>query len=369
MLVEPLAPYLAWAKHRPKASIDLALSNLLGCTVDDLPGARGELSLGGLNDDGYPPLVEAIAARYQVDTRSVATATGTSGANFLVLAALLAPGDDVLVEAPAYDPLVGVPRLLGASVSRFERRFDEQYAIAPWRIREALTPRTRLVVVTNLHNPSGVLADENGLREVGEIVVRAGAHVLVDEVYLDTVHSPSPRSAAHLGDHVIVTSSLTKSYGLGGLRCGWVVAAPAIAERVRRVRDLVDGAGSFPSDVLSLLAFRNLDTLMSRARRLLDSNFARLEAFMATRRDLAWVAPQGGTVAFPRVLGIDDTRGLADRLLRQYDTAVVPGAFFEEPRHVRLSFGGPPEQLGRGLAAIGRALDDEVRVRRPIGRV
>lgn len=369
MLVETLAPYLTWAKHRPKASIDLALSNLMGCSVDDLPGARDELALGGHNDDGYPPLVETIAARYRVDTRSVATATGTSGANFLVFAALLSPGDEVVVEAPAYDPLLGAPRLVGASVSRFERRFEDAYALDPERVRKALTPRTRLVVLTSLHNPSGVLAAEDALREVGEIAARAGAHVLVDEVYLDTARAPAARSAAHLGDQFIVTSSLTKSYGLGGLRCGWVVASAAIAERARRVRDLVDGVGSFPSDVISLVAFRNLDALSQRARRLLDANFAQLERFMATRPDLAWVAPHGGTVAFPRVLGVDDTRRLADRLLREHGTAVVPGAFFDDRRHVRLSFGGPGEALGRGLAAIATVLDDEARTRNPGRRV
>ena len=101
------APYLEWAKQRPTAAFDLAGSNVLACAIDDLPGAREALALNGRNDDGYAPLVDAIASRYGVDARQVTTATGTAGANFQTFAALLSPGDDVLVESPGYDPLLG----------------------------------------------------------------------------------------------------------------------------------------------------------------------------------------------------------------------------------------------------------------------
>ncbi|HSP89795.1 MAG TPA: aminotransferase class I/II-fold pyridoxal phosphate-dependent enzyme, partial [Vicinamibacterales bacterium] len=116
----PRAEYLLWAKRRPHPAHDLGRSDVVGCTLADLPGARDALELTGRNDDGWEPLVEAVASRYGVRMDQVATATGTSGANFLVCAALLRPGDDVLVERPAYDPLLAVPALLGANVVRFE---------------------------------------------------------------------------------------------------------------------------------------------------------------------------------------------------------------------------------------------------------
>ncbi len=171
------APYMEWAKSRPSPRFDLAGSNVLGCSIDDLEGARDVLALSGKNDNGYQPLLEAIAARYGVAPDQVTTATGTSGANFQVCAALLEAGDDVLVERPGYDPLLGAPRLLGARIVRFDRDFDSGYALDPDRVRNAMTPRTRLIIITSPHNPSGALADPSALEEVGRIARSTGAHV------------------------------------------------------------------------------------------------------------------------------------------------------------------------------------------------
>ena len=112
------APYMEWAKTRPAARFDLAGSNVLACTLDDIDGARDALSLAGHNDNGYLPLMEAIAARYGVAASRVATGTGAAGANFQACAALLEPGDDVLMERPGYDPLLGSARLVGACPRR-----------------------------------------------------------------------------------------------------------------------------------------------------------------------------------------------------------------------------------------------------------
>src|SRR5689334_22523105 len=120
---------MEWAKTRPTPEFDLAGSNILACTLDDLPGAREAIALSGANDTGYAPLIEAIAARYGVPAGHVTTASGTSGANFFVFAALLEPGDDVLVERPGYDPLLGASRIFGATTRRFERAFDEGYRL------------------------------------------------------------------------------------------------------------------------------------------------------------------------------------------------------------------------------------------------
>ena len=154
-----LAPYLEWAKTRPSPELDLAGSNILACSLDDLPGARDAVGLSGANDTGYAPLMEAIAARYGTTAGRVTTASGTSGANFLVCAALLQPGDDVLVERPGYDPLLGAARMFGARTLRFERTFETGFALDPGRVTAALTPRTRLIVLTHPHNPTGVAAD------------------------------------------------------------------------------------------------------------------------------------------------------------------------------------------------------------------
>lgn len=345
-----------WAKTRPMPRFDLAGSNVLACSIADLDGACEALDLSGRNDNGYAPLLDGIASRYSVPPDRVTTAQGTSGANFLVYAALLQPGDDVLVETPGYGPLLDAPRLLGATINRFERRFDERYALSPKRVARGMTPRTKLVVITSPHNPTGVVVDAAALEAIGRTAAAQGAHVLVDEVYMDAAGTPA-RPAATLGDVFISTSSLTKAYGLSGLRCGWILSSPAVAERIRRVRDVVDGSGSIVAERLSVLAFAQLDRLLTRARALLSANHALLLEFLRSRPDLEWIEPGGGTVVFPRVRGMDDTSAFAERLLVHRETAIVPGRFFEAPSHFRLGFNIETDRLARGLEAIAAELD------------
>ena len=351
----PLAPYMAWAKSRPVPRFDLAGSNVLACSIDDLEGARAALDLSGRNDDGYEPLLNAIARHYAVRPEQVTTAQGTSGANFQVCAALLEPGDDVLVERPGYDPLLGAPRLLGARALRFDRVPEEGYALDPDRMRASITARTKLIVVTSAHNPTGALADAASLEAVGNLAASAGAHVLVDEVYLDAA-AARIRPAATLGDVFISSSSLTKSYGLASLRCGWTLSSPALAERIRRARDVIDGTGSVVAERLSVLAFEQLARLHERARSLLAANRELVHAFLAECGALECMDPPGGTVMFPRIRGVDDAGRFVERLLSGRETAVVPGRFFDAPAHFRLGFGGATETVRGGLEAVKAAL-------------
>lgn len=359
------APYLEWAKTRRPARFDLAGSNVLACSIDELPGAREAIAFDGRNDTGYPPLIDSIATHYGLAPERVTTAQGASGANFLACAALLEPGDEVLVETPGYDPLLGAPRLLGAHVNRFDRDFTDGFAVDPDRVRRAMTPRTRLIIITTPHNPSGVLADPAAIEEIGSIAQANGAHVLLDEVYLDLAAASSYGSAkpdrtfAARGDAFVCTNSLTKSYGLSGLRCGWILSSADVAERIRRARDVVDGTGSIVAERLAALAFTHLDRLLARAVALVDRNGALVRDFLRSRTDLTWIEP-AGTVVFPRLRDGTDTTIFTERLLNERDTAIVPGHFFQAPGHVRIGFGGPTDALRGGLEAIGAALSESI---------
>lgn len=351
------APYMTWAKHHAKAPIDLTGSNLLPCTLDELPGAREAMQLYGRNDDGWPPLVDAIAARYGVGPERVATATGASGANFLALAALLRPGDTVLAEWPGYDPHIGAARLLGASVNTFDRGWSRSFALDPDAVEAALTPDTRAIVLTNLHNPSGVYAEPEALARVGALARSVGAKVVVDEVYLDALEGVE-RSPAATRDNVFVsTNSLTKSYGLAGVRVGWMLADAGTVERALRVRDVVDGVGSIPSETIGALAFERLDDLLERARRVLEPGARLFRSFVESRPELEWVPPIGGSVGFPRLSGVDDADPFVELAMRDFDVGVTPGRFFGEPAHFRVAVAGPFDVLERGLDALGRALE------------
>lgn len=354
---ESWAPYMTWAKHHVGARWDLTGSNLLPCTLDDLPGAREALRLDGRNDDGWPPLVEAIARRFGVDEDRVATGPGASGANFLTLATLIRPGDGVLVEWPGYDPQAGAARLLGGEVRTFQRGWERGFALDPSAVEEALTEDTRVVMLTNLHNPSGVYADRDALDRVGALARSVGAKVMVDEVYLDAVAGVDATPAATRDDVFISTNSLTKSYGLSGLRIGWVLADPETVERIWRVRDVVDGVGSVPSDVLGAVAFSHLDELLERARGILGPGFQLFGDFVASRPELAWVEPPGGSVGFPRLQGVESVDAFIRHAADRFEVSVTPGRLFGEPAHFRVAVAGRRDTLEAGLDALGRALD------------
>jgi hypothetical protein len=346
---------MEWSKTRPRPTIDLAGSNLLACSLDDLPGAREAVDIAGESPDGYPPLLEAIARHAGVEPGRVASAPGCSGANFLACAALLSAGDEVLVETPNYDPLPGAARLLGARVATFPRRFEDGYALDPGAIASALTARTRLVVLSNPHNPSGVLASQGSLRELGRLAETRGFHILVDEVYLDVVLEGRPDTAALLSERFVTTSSLTKAYGLASLRCGWAIASEDTEKRIRRTRDVVDVWSPMPADRLSTIAFRHLPALAARARRIVEENSRAFAEFLSDAPKLE-CAPTRATLAFPRLSGVADAGPFVDRVFFETGTAVAPGRFFGAPAHFRIAFGGEPSRVRDGLETIRRCL-------------
>jgi aspartate/methionine/tyrosine aminotransferase len=350
------APYMEWAKARPRPAVDLAGSNLHACTLDDLPGAREAVDIAGESPEGYPPLLEEIARRYDVTAERVATAGGCSGANFLACAAVLDTGDEVLVESPFYDPLPAAARMLGATISTFARRFEDGYDLDPDAIAAAVTQRTRLLILSNPHNPSGTTASPERLIAVARLAEKRGFLILVDEVYRDTLLEDRPPLAAALSEACIGTNSLTKAYGLAGLRCGWTIASAPLTRRIRRARDLVDNWAPMPSDRLSVVAFRNLDRLAARARALIDANLRQVKCFLAATPGLECVPPRA-TLAFPRLRGASDSRAFTERLLRETGTAVAPGHFFGAPAHFRMAFGGLPSVVTAGLDSITRCLD------------
>lgn len=348
--------YMTWAKDHAAARYNLANSGILGCDLADLPLTMSDVALNGPNGEGYAPLKEAIATKYDVTPDNVVTSQGTSMANFLAMATIIERGDEVLIEQPAYDPLLSALGYLGAEIKRFARRFEDGYRIDLDELKRLITPRTRLIVITSPHNPSGVAVDQTTIRQIGELALEAGARVLVDEVYRDILFEDAPPVAATLGPQFITTSSLTKSYGLSGLRCGWILCEPKLAERMRRLDDLFGAVGSMPSDTLSVAAFRNLSLLEARTRAMIEPSTELVHQFLRENEDvLECVVPPRSMIVFPRLKKSDDSQRLHD-LLRQFDTSIVPGKFFEAPRHFRLGFAVKTEDVAAGLQNLSKAL-------------
>jgi aspartate/methionine/tyrosine aminotransferase len=215
---------MAWAKLHENARYDLSTSGMIDYPLAELPVKITDLEIGGTGPYGYAPLMERLAAKAGVAQERLVYTFGTSMANFLALNALVHRGDEVLVEKPTYDPLLAILDHVGAQVTRFERRPEKGFRLGLGELERRITKQTRLVVLCNLHNPSSVFTDEDTMREVGRMAAAAGAHVLVDEVYLETLFDQPWKSAFHLGPNFVITSSLTKAYGLSGIRCGWILA-------------------------------------------------------------------------------------------------------------------------------------------------
>jgi len=348
---------MEWAKLRSHARFNLAVSGMPGLPLSRLHAALSDLELSAPGGYGYEPLQQRLAAKCGVEPDCVVAATGTSMANHLALAALIEPGDEILIEQPTYELLLTAAEYLGAKIQRFPRLFEAGFQVDPREIERAITPRTRVIVITNLHNPSSVRTPDSILRLVGEIARTHGATVLVDEVYLETCYDPAARSAFHLGPNFIVTSSLTKAYGLSGLRCGWILAQPVLAERIWRLNDLFGVIPAHIAESLSVIALDRLPEIAAEAKALLDANRARMNRFLDSRKDLIAVRTESGTTVFPQLAG-----GRVDafcQLLRQnYETTAVPGRFFEMPDCFRLGYSVDSETLENGLQRIASALDE-----------
>jgi hypothetical protein len=273
------------------------------------------------------------------------------------MAAILEPGDEVLIEHPAYGPILDVAEYLHANVKRFLRTRETGWVVDSEEILRAVTPKTRLIVITNLHNPTSALTPDSVLREVGDIARSIGALVLVDEVYLDAVYERTPRTSFHLGPEFVVTSSLTKVYGVSGLRCGWVLARPELAWKMRRLNDLYSATPVYPGQLLAVAVFKHLNRLREKARHIVNADRKLLRDFLSKQSGFSAVWTDWGTTSFVQLLD-RNTDDFLDTLRAEFDTSAVPGRFFEMPDHFRIGMGVNTEMFAEGLDRIDRALGD-----------
>jgi aspartate/methionine/tyrosine aminotransferase len=346
--------YIEWAKTKSRVAIDLCSSSVDQLKRKDLDIDWEKLEVSGQNFYGYIPLIETIAERYRLKGDNVVSTIGTSHAIFLVSAALVEPGDVVLIETPVYEPLLAVPTALDAQVMRLPRRFEESYGFSLEEFASLLTARTKFVLLTNLHNPSGALIPRSFLEKVILLAKEKNIPVVIDEIYLEFLDGEP--TAFHIADNVIIISSLTKVFGLGHLRCGWILAQPDLVKRMRRIIDYTNVEGVFIGEKIALQMFGQLDEIKRKNKGILDNNKSLLKDLISSEKSLSWVEPADGVVCFPRIESGLTGDELASILRTDHDTAIVPGSFFEQPQHFRLGFGGNSKTLAEGLANIRKVL-------------
>jgi aspartate/methionine/tyrosine aminotransferase len=356
--------YMEWAKLCSAARFNLATSGLTNTSTAEFPLFRSDMEITGPGGYGFEPLQEQLAHHTGAPAESVVAATGASMANFLAMSVALNPGDEVIIESPAYGLFADIANYLGARITEVQRPFETGFAVDPGILAGAITPQTRLIVLSNLHNPSGALLPEEVLLRIGELAQKAGVYVLVDEVYLEMVFADATPFAFGLGQQqfpdanpFIVTNSLTKAYGLSGLRCGWILAAAPLAHRMWRLNDLFGVNAAHVAEQMAVVAFDRLEMVRTKARELLATNRQLLNNFLDAHPELPCYRPSFGTVIFPK-LPVGSPDDFFKMLRDKYETSVVPGAFFGMPDHFRVGAGGTTEVVRNGLERLGLALRD-----------
>ncbi len=341
---------------------NLAESSVSDARLADLGADLGGLVLQYGDHLGLPELRAAIASDGPgIEPDDVLVTPGAAAALFIVATSLLEPGDGIVVARPNYATNVETPRAIGADVAFLDLRYDEGYRVDPDRVAGLIGPRTRLVSVTTPHNPTGVTMDEATLRELVRIVERAGCLLLVDETYREMTYSGPLPVAASLSQRAISVSSLSKTFGLPGIRVGWLVTRDrGLQERFLAAKEQILIGGSVVDETIALAALRRRPAWLPAIRARIDAAFATTRDWLAAHELLEWVEPTGGVVGFPRIRPdvLVDVDGFYRSLFEDHGTIVGPGHWFEQPRrHFRLGYGWPaPDELADGLASIDLAL-------------
>jgi aspartate/methionine/tyrosine aminotransferase len=291
----------------------------------------------------------------------VLVTVGAAGALFIIATSLLSGGDHLVVVRPNYATNLETPRAIGCDIGFVDLKFQEGFETRLDRIAAAITPRTKLISITTPHNPTGVRLGAGELKALADLAAERGCRLLVDETYRELAFDGATPVAAGLGPHVISVASLSKAFGVPGIRIGWLVSKDqALMEVFLAAKEQISICGSVVDEWIAeqILARRRelLPPILSEMRRRRD----RVAAWIADEPLLEWVAPAGGVVGFPRMTAepAGGVEAFYRRLLGDHETYVGPGHWFEQPdTSFRVGYGWPTaEELEGGLEAISKAL-------------
>lgn len=372
-MTDHFTDYLAWARHKAATLNDSACANLFASAalepraelLSDLRTLGLESLLARMDTPqewGHPALITGLRAEYAIpDSRELLITSSGSMAFVVAALALTRPGEHAIIETPVYQPFINVLAERGVRTSPLPRPAPD-YQPDLSRLEDAITPETRLIVLTNLHNPSGVLLPDATLQAVAALAAPHGITVLVDEVYRDlageTPTAPT-RCAARLADNIVSISSFSKTYGLGRLRVGWIVAAPAYQARLRSVHVSFDNSTSALDQAIATRVVEVMPAYRQHGQTAVATNQPAMQIFaeeMQAAGRLRGEVPAFGCTYFPEVCGMPATAAWVAALEDAYKVVVVPGHFFGAPGHIRISFGGRPDNLQAGLERLRAAL-------------
>jgi aspartate/methionine/tyrosine aminotransferase len=312
---------------------------------------------------GKPELREAVAAQYEgFSADDVLVTSGASEANFCVVSALVKPGDHVVVEHPNYPSLYEVPRSLGCDVSLFTLEFEKRFKPDLDVLKRMVKPDTKLVSFTHPNNPTGSKISEDDLKRVIDLVETLGTYLMFDETYREMdLDDPLPPAATY-SSRVISITSMSKCFGLPGIRIGWLATKDrSILESVLAIREQVSITNGAVSEEVAIYVLNNNERFLDSARRRIEKNKAVVSRWISEQDDFEWIEPEAGVVCFPRIkLNVNvEPEKLYRTLAEDYKTFVLPGRCFEmDNRHFRVGFGADAEEIETGLGNVVKALNE-----------
>jgi aspartate/methionine/tyrosine aminotransferase len=349
--------------NAPNTRYNLAFSNIYGLTMEEYQKYAGftlpkNFDLGPNAQYGASELKETLSVMYNCSAENIVTTTGASEANFLVFSSCLSQGSDFIVEQPGYQPMWLTPEMLGARRINWPRMFEHKFRVDSETLSSLITEKTKLVVLTNLHNPSGVVTNQKTIKTIAEIAEEHGAYVLVDEIFLDGSFTSQPSCFGI--PNVIVTSSATKIYGIGGLHTGWIIAPQEITMLCQKLKAHSTGAASYTSEIMTAQILSTArDDLRNRFQKRAKTNLEILKKWMNQHHEFfEWIEPDGGIVCFPKYKMDIPSVDLCKYLFETQKILVNPGAFFNLDGFIRVSYGCDERMLQKALDALEKGLLD-----------
>lgn len=349
-----------------KIKYNLSESSVRDRTLGELGIELGDMVLFYGEHMGHKGLLELIAQASSgpaggIEPADVLVTAGAAQALFIIATTLLEKGDHLVVVRPNYATNIFTPRAIEADVSYLDLTFEEEWRIDVDRLVALTRPETRYVSITVPHNPTGQMMDEAELRRLVEIVEKRGCRLLVDETYREMTFGEMLPCAATLSERAISVSSLSKTYGIPGIRTGWLICRDReLMETFLGAKEQIGICGSVVDEEIAYQALRRRDAWLPEIHGRIQKALAVTREWMAGEGLMEWVEPRGGVVSFPRIkpeVPVD-----VDRFYRvltgDFGTYVGPGHWFEQSRrHFRLGFGWPTlDELEGGLAGISGAL-------------
>jgi aspartate/methionine/tyrosine aminotransferase len=346
-------------KYQFEVDYDIGESGMKFHSVKELGIDLNEVELRYGYHLGHPELRSEIAKQYSGMTKdNVAVTTGASEGNFAVLGHLIGSKEHVIVEYPTYPSLYQIPRSLERDYSMFPIKWDDEFRLDLDAMRKLVKPNTKLITLTHPNNPTGSVITKSELKEAIEIAEEAEAYLMVDETYRDMMFDSPPPLAATLSPNAISLTSMSKTWGVPGIRIGWVVADTPIVEAIRAVREQVTICNSSLGETIAQRILEKKDSILKELRKIMIDNFKIVKEWMNGQSWLEWIEPKSGVVCAPRLANGKSTDELCSLLVTKYRTFTVPGSRMELDGHFRLGFGGEQEELIKGLDQLTLALKE-----------